>query len=298
MTLKNVLVHDDWQTRVREGKAQDLNRALVGLVTVAGALLILAGIQQASLAQRSASWYLAGGSIGALFAAVSMTQLSGGLQRGWLRALAAFGLLAGGVILSMPATQRTLLGIENAPNLGLVAAGALLVILGWGLLLRAWLGQREPRPAIWSQPGWWAPRVLAGLGGGVFVLFELYFATDFSNAPVLFGVSPSLFLRYLVYILGVRALGEELLFRRILFHQLYRRQRLGLWAALFVTALLNLVIYLVITPFIQAPVILAVYVLGPLLMALVNGLLYAKDGTILSSVICNTIFQVFLLQWF
>ncbi len=298
MTLRNVLIHDNWQTRVQEGKAQDLHRTLLGLVTVAGVLLILAGIEQASLAQRSASWYLAGGSIGALFAAVTMTHLSGGLRQGWLRGLVAFGLLASGVTLSMPATQRALLRIEDAPNLGLVAVGGLLVILGWGLLLQAWRGRSEQRPSTWSQPGWWAPRVLAGLSGGAFLFFELYFAADFSNAPVLFGISPSLVLRYLIYILGVRALGEELLYRRILFHQLYRRQRLGLWAALFVTALLNLVIYLVITPFIQAPVVLAVYILGPLLMALVNGLLYAKDGTILSSVICNALFQVFLLQWF
>ncbi len=298
MTLKNVLLHEHWQTRVREGRIQDLHRALVGLLTVALAILILAGIQRVPLDQRSANWYLAGANIGALFAAVSMTLLSGGLRRGWLEGLAAFGLLAGGGILSMPATQRAFLGAAWSQSLGLVALGGLLVALAWGLLLRRWWRHGAPWPMAWSRPGWWAPRVLAGLAGGVFVLFELYFATDFSDAPVLFGISPSLVIRYLVYILGVRALGEELLYRRILFHQLYRRQRLGLWAALFGTALLNLAIYLVIMPFIQAPVVMAVYLLGPLLMALVNGLLYAKDGTILSGVISNAIFQVFLLQWF
>jgi len=101
-----------------------------------------------------------------------------------------------------------------------------------------------------------------------------------------------LFAHQAVYGLAIRCAGEELIFRGAILQILLNRRLKGFWSAISISLPLNLAMYVVTMPSIRSPGMLAILLLGPSMMIIVNSALYLRRRTLVPPLICNGIFQV------
>ncbi len=299
MALKNIQVFEDWQLRAERGRALDRRRWWTGITIalVCGILMWVIGVLPTL--QKGTAWNLGNVLIGPLLVISGMLETTRRkYQHGWLLLATAYLVLASAAVLGTPALQREVFPGLHYPNIFVIVASIGLLAIGWSLLAKDLLREWAKRRLWLFAPEWWIPRVVLGIVGGLVIVWELSLAAYFSDSPATFGFNWALILRYSVYILGIRAVGEELIYRRLIFHYLYRRRQIGFWISAAIALSFNMLIYLAIMPENLSPSTLSLYILGPALMAITNSVLYAKDGTILSSVISNILFQLVFLRWF
>ena len=215
---------------------------------------------------------------------------------GWRRVLVfscAYLVLVTGILLGAVIIQRATSAPDSYSKVGLALSWAMMivpswVILGYGLL-------RHPSEALGRGLGaaWWLRAVLWGLFGGVFVTVYLGLSAYFSGLFLTRLQMPTLlFAHQLVYVLGIRCAGEELLFRGAVFQILHERRGKGFWAATMVSLPLNLGIYVATMPSFRSPAMLAVLLLAPSVMIVTNSALYLRQRSLVSPLVSNGLLHV------
>ena len=292
MSLEDVYVHDDWEERARRQQRSDQTRWRMALTTVALSLLMALFIRNMPFWQ-DVRWFLADGAAYALYLTVGAWAIAGP-SRGRTRLLSClYVVVIASVLLGAVATRQAA-SSEGAYRLAcLTVVGTALTIPGWSIL--GWVILKHPGEIVSHGVSglWWASRVLYGLLGGSFIVLQLFLSFSFSGLPMFqFRPPMPLLFQQLAYTLGLRSLGEELLFRGILFRYLYRRRGKGFWSATLITLVLNLAIYAVQMPPTDYPAFVALFLLGPSVMVITNSALYASEGSLISPSISNAVFQV------
>lgn len=292
MSLKDIYVHDDWEERARQDERSDQTRWRMALTTVALSILMALLIRNMPFWQ-DVREFLADGVAYASYLTVGAWAIAGP-ARGRTRLLSCLyvvviaGLLLGAVGTWQAATSE---GVHRLAWLTVV--GTTLTIPGWSIL--AWVILKHRGETVSHGLGGtrWASRVLYGLLGVSFIAVQLFLSFSFSGLTM-FGFRPPMpwVLRHLTYTLGVRSIGEELLFRGILFRYLYRQRGKGFWSATLITLVLNLAIYGLQIPSTHSPGRVALFLLGPCMMVITNSALYAWKGSLVSTSISNAVFQV------
>jgi len=292
MSLRDVYAHDDWEERARQRQRTDQTRWEMALATVGLSILMALLIRNMPFWQ-DVRWFLADGAAYALYLTVGALAILGSAQ-GRTRLLSClYVVVMAGILLGAAATRQAV-SSEGAYRLfWLTLVGAALIIPGWSIL--GWLILKRPREIVFDGLSgmWWASPVLYGLLGGSFVALQLFLSFSFSDLAV-FQFRPPMPLRFqhLAYTLGVRSIGEELLFRGTVFRHLYRRREKGFWNATLITLALNIAIYALQIPRTHSPAMMVLFLLGPSVMVIMNSALYALEGSLISPSISNAVFQV------
>ncbi len=286
MPLSVVQVREDWRDRariVRQKERQALRRTLfLVLVTV----FLVGGIAFSEV-DRFARAYIMEAVTGMLYLITGVMLLQGMKpQRGRLTLFGSL-LLVSGMLINIVLTLRR----SEEVVLPFVLRGAVPVVLGWLFLLAsAWGAKQWPstQNSILPTVGW---GLVGGMAGGIAVLvwsLSASFSAQFFTLPLL---TPLFWQRFLVNV-GLLAVGEEFLFRRVLFHLLYRRFDMDFWPATIVTLFANSAFYAVQIVFLfTAPDRAILFLLGPLLIVIINCALYALEGGLLSPLVSHVVFR-------
>lgn len=212
---------------------------------------------------------------------------------------AALGMYLGSVSISVIAGSLALghLEVPFRSDLSVpwtVPIGIVLFPLNW-LLLRT-IATEHPRE--FEMLGLRFPRsrwfLAFGILGGSLLSVHFFFTGALAELftpgwkpwPVMFW--------QLSLIVGLRSLGEELFFRGLIFHQLYRIRQGDFWVVSGVVALGNVLPYIGIG-WQGDPMLLAVFLFYVIALAVVNGLLYRISDSILPGVVSSVIFYFLVI---
>ncbi len=287
MPLSAVRVHEDWRNRARIAREKEQRALRRTLLLVLATVFLVRGVaflETDHLARVHVTEAVAGTVY--LIAGVMFLQ---GVETP-RRRLTLWGitLLVGGTVIHLFfVLRRTDTGVAS-----LALGGTLpVVFLGWSfLLINVWRARRWPitRDRLASAIGW---GLIGGMAGGLAVLV---WALSASFSALFF--SPSAFTllfwqRFLVNV-GLLSVGEEFLFRGVLFHLLYRRFDVNFWPATVVALFVNGAFYAVQMVFLfNAPDRAVLFLLGPLLIIIINCALYAWAGNLLSPLVSHVVFR-------
>jgi hypothetical protein len=217
-------------------------------------------------------------------------------QQGRPRAILALAFL---VIATLVAVATAPAGVARPYRLPLPAA--LLIPAMTGLLL---LYERRRNPpmarALGFVPGDWGYYALSGAAAGIALgLHMLLIAHFLPSPPAVHWPTPAGILWLACFVLGLRAAGEELLFRGLGYHLLVSSAKpLPLIVAQI--AGLNLLLYLM--PLAQAtpPALRLLGLIYGALLAVATTLLRYRSGSLVPGLACNALFVLFfsaVLPW-
>lgn len=292
MSLDAIYVHQNWAERARLQQRADTRRWRSALFAV-GCSLVLAILIRNLPFPPDMRWLLIDGAAFSLYLAVGAWANG---PPGWGRVLifsCVYAVLLTGILLGVVAIQQATSSAVPYPTSGLVLAWAMMMVAGWGALGYGLM--KHPSEALdhgipWP---WWLRAVLWGVLGGVFVTLYLGLSAQFSGLALTPLQTPTLFLIHqLVYTLGIRCAGEELLFRGAIFHVLHERRGKGFWFATLVSLPLNLAIYVATMPSVQSPAMMAILLLAPCVMVVANSALYLRQRSLVSPLISNGVLQL------
>lgn len=301
MSLRDVRVYTDWKRRGTDAHRSDVTHVTLCIVAVSVSVLLIVALQ--NLPFWTDNRLLLGNSLGAaLYLTVGSWIITPPRQRRLLQPLTRLLFMVAGILSGI-----ALINLAGAPEFasqgtGIAVLGialALLFLPGWVVSLSV-LRQYRETIASWKIDSiGWNQRFFYGLLGGSALVTYLVVTARFSELmPAETAGTPSYVAQHLVYILGFRSLAEELLFRGILFHTLYRRYNLTLIPATLIVTVLNSLIYIVSIPVATtSPDLVTLLILGPVIMSTVHTVLYARDGTIVSPFISNVMFQLGYLMF-
>jgi membrane protease YdiL (CAAX protease family) len=295
MFLKSMQVYDNWQARALLNQADDRARwrGAVFAVVVSLALVLLV---KAIPLQFGSTPLLAGGAASALYLLLGVAAIARVPPSHRYLFAPVYLLIVFGVLLSDLAMQQALASEIKSQWIRFLYLGVIaftLLVPGWSLL--GWVFFKNRRDMTQGLGlVWWLTQVLYGLGAGGLVALLVFLADSFSGVamPLSLPRLPLLF-QHAIYAIGLRAPGEEIFFRGIVYQYLYRRLGKGFWTATLITLPLNLAIYIVQIPRLGSPPLVALALIGPGLMAIASTALYARRGSLVASMINNALFQVF-----
>ena len=154
--------------------------------------------------------------------------------------------------------------------------------------------------ALGFVPGDWVYYALAGAAAGVALGFHMLLITRFlPSAPAVHRPSPAEILWLACFVLGLRATGEELLFRGLGYHLLVGSAR-PIPAIVAQIAGLNLLLYLMPLSQSTAPALWLVGLVYGALLAVATTLLRHRSGSLVPGLACNAVFTFFVaavLPW-
>jgi hypothetical protein len=292
MSLEAISVHNNWEERALLQQTSDQRRWRAALFAVACSLLLAIFVRNLSVVPQIRGLLVDG-------AAFSLYLTVGAWANGppgWRRVLVyccVYAILVAGILLGAVIIQRATSIPEPYSRVGLALSWAMMIIPSWVILGYGLL--RHPSEVLGRGLGavWWLKAVFWGLFGGVFVTLYLGLSAYFSGLVLTRLQMPTLlFAHQLVYVLGIRCAGEELLFRGAVFQILHESRGRGFWAAAMVSLPLNLAIYVVTIPSIRSPAMLAVLLLAPSVMIVANSALYLRQRSLISPLISNVILHV------
>jgi hypothetical protein len=292
MSLEAIRVHDNWEERALLQQTVDERRWRAALFAVVCSLLLAILIRNLSIVPQVRGLLIDG-------AAFSLYLTVGAWANGppgrWrvLMFSCVYAVLVTGILLGAVAIQRGTSALDSYSKASLGLSWAMMIIPSWTILGYGLL--KHPSEALRRglRGAWWLRAVLWGLFGGVFVTLYLGLSAFFSGLVLTRLQTPTLLLAHqLVYVLGIRCAGEELLFRGSVFQILHESRGRGFWAAAMVSLPLNLAIYVVTIPSIRSPAMLAVLLLAPSVMIVANSALYLRQRSLVSPVISNVILHV------
>jgi hypothetical protein len=292
MSLDAIGVHDDWKERARLQQKADQRRWRSALFAVACSL-VLATLMRNVPALPYVRLLLVDGVALSLYLAVGAWANGPSSQRRVVAFSSVYVVLVAGLFLGVVVIQRadSLSGSHLAVGLGL--AWSMMIIPGWGALCYGLMGSPSETLGRGVHWVWWLRAVLWGLLGGVFVTVYLALSARFGWLVLSRLETPSLFLAHrLVYIVGIRCAGEELLFRGAVFHVMHERRGKGFWVATLVSLPLNLAIYVAAMPPAQSPAAMTILLLSPCVMIVANSALYLRQRSLVPPLISNGVLQV------
>jgi membrane protease YdiL (CAAX protease family) len=154
--------------------------------------------------------------------------------------------------------------------------------------------------ALGLVPGDWVYFVLAGAAAGVALGFHMLLITHYlPTAPAAHRPTPAQLLWLACFVLGLRATGEELLFRGLGYHLLVGSAR-PVPAIVAQIAGLNLLLYLMPLSQSTVPALWLVSLAYGALLAVVTTLLRYRSGSLAPGLACNAVFVFFIaavLPW-
>jgi hypothetical protein len=227
-------------------------------------------------------WYLIGGEPGRQHARLAL-----------VRALALLVIATLGAVATAP---YGLIGRYRLP----LPLALLIPAATWLLLLRERRRAPPAGRALGLVPGDWVYFVLAGAASGVALGFHMLLITHFVPAvPAAHRPTPAQLLWLACFVLGLRATGEELLFRGLGYHLMVGSARPlpGIVAQI---AGLNLLLYLMPLSQSTAPALWLVSLAYGALLAVVTTLLRYRSGSLAPGLACNAVFVFFIaavLPW-
>lgn len=170
----------------------------------------------------------------------------------------------------------------------------------WLLLLRERRRVPPAARALGFVPGDWVYYALAGAAAGVALGFHMLLITRFlPSAPAVHRASPAEILWLACFVLGLRATGEELLFRGLGYHLLVGAAR-PTPAIVAQIAGLNLLLYLMPLSQSTSPALWLVGLVYGALLAVATTLLRHRSGSLAPALACNAVFIFFVaavLPW-
>ena len=170
----------------------------------------------------------------------------------------------------------------------------------WLLLLRERRRAPPVARALGLVPGDWVYFVLAGAAAGVALGFHMLLITHYlPTAPATHRPTPAQLLWLACFVLGLRAAGEELLFRGLGYHLLGGSSR-PIPAVVAQIAGLNLLIYLMPLSQSMNPTLWLLSLVYGALLAVAATLLRYRAGSLIPSLACNATFTLFVaavLPW-
>lgn len=296
LPLRDVRVYTDWKQRETDARRSDARDVALCLVTVTLSVVLVISIQ--NIPFWADSRLVLGNSLSAaLYLTVGAWIITPAHQRRLLRSFIHLLVMVAGILSSVALIQSAGSPQFGSQNAGIAVRGiavALLFLPGWLVSLSVLRHYRTSIDAWNIETIGWNQRIFYGLVGGSALVTYLVVTARFSAIPPAETAStPWYIAQHVMYILGFRSLAEELLFRGILFHLLYRRYNLTLVPATLIVIVLNSLMYVVSIPMAtMAPHLVTLFVLGPVVMSALHTVLYVQDGTIVSSFISNVMFQL------
>jgi membrane protease YdiL (CAAX protease family) len=170
----------------------------------------------------------------------------------------------------------------------------------WTLLLYEWRQAPPAARALGFVLGDWYYYALAGAAAGVALGFHMLLITHYlPSAPTVHRATPAEFLWLVCYVVGLRATGEELLFRGLGYHLLGGSSR-PIPAVVAQIAGLNLLIYLMPLSQSMNPALWLLSLVYGAVLAVATTLLRYRAGSLIPSLACNATFTLFVaavLPW-
>lgn len=138
-----------------------------------------------------------------------------------------------------------------------------------------------------------------GTMAGVLLLFQQLLAAVFAGIRLhVIPHEPLLYWQWFVTVVCVQAIAEEFIFRAAVFDYLHKVRGQSLWWAILVTFILNLLIYLPLTPSSLSPSQLTLYLLQPAMLSITCSMLWSWERGPSASLACNiTLRLLFMLLW-
>lgn len=291
MSLEDIYVHDDWEERAGLWQRVENQRWKTALVVV-GLSLAMAMLIRNMPIRGDLRMLLADGVAYGLYLSAGAWATVHPARSRKLLFVITYAVLVAGLPLSTVAAQYAA-SSQGADRLVCsIIAGSMLALPGWSIVSYAIFKQRGSTVSRGLNPVRLASAALFGLLGGVFITVHLSLSFHFSGLASL-GYRPmALLLQNLAYTVGVRAAGEEVLFRAVVFRYLHTSGGRGFWSSTLITLILNIAIYVVTMPPTDSLGMVALFLTGPSIMIITNSALYAWQGTLISPFISNVTYQV------
>ncbi len=294
MSLRNIRVYENWEERALLAEREAATRWRLAFIAVLLALP-LALAARSLLLDPTSDTFVADGVASSLYLVTGIIAVAHLSTIRMLFVAFLYIPLVLGIFLSDFAS-RVLPGSTDSPSatvLYLLTLSVTLVlpgasIIGWALFKNA---RDNIRGLAWVE---WANRILFGLVGGSAVALVQFLSPLLSNIPMSYSIPGwASSLQYVFYVIGLRSVSEELVFRGIIYRRLYQQRRMGFWAATLITLPLNLALYVLLMSPADPPGVKAVGLLGPCLMVIVNCALYTWEGGLIAPTVSNVVFQIF-----
>lgn len=143
---------------------------------------------------------------------------------------------------------------------------------------------------------WRLQATFLGTLAGILLLFQQLLAAVFAGAA-LHGIErqPLLYVQWVVTVVVVHSVAEELIFRGAIFDYLHKVRGIALWWSVFVTLLLNLLVYLPLIPPDLSPGQLTIFLLQPTMLAITCSLLWSWERGVNACLACNITFRLLLM---
>lgn len=292
MSLEAIRVHDNWEERALLQQTADERRWRAALFAVVCSFLLAIFVRNLSVVPHIRRLLVDGAAFSLYLTVGAWSNGPPGWRRGLIYCC-IYAVLVTGILLGAMIIQQATSISDSYARVGLALSWSMMivpswVVLGYGLL-------RHPSEALGRGLGaaWWMRAVVWGLFGGMFVTLYLGLSAYFSGLVLTRLQIPTLvFAHQLVYVLGIRCTGEELLFRGAVFQILHDRHGKGFWAATTVSLPLNLGIYIATMPSFRSPAMLAVLLLAPSVMIITNSALYVRQRSLVSPLVSNGLLHV------
>jgi hypothetical protein len=291
MSLEDIYVHDDWEQRSRLWQRIEGQRWKMALVVV-GLSLVMAILVKNMPIRGDVRMFLTDGVAYSLYLTAGAWAIAYPARGRKLLLYTTYAVLVAGLPFGTLAAQHAASSQGADRLVCFVISGSMLAIPGCGIVSYAILKYRGRAVSRGLDPMRLASAVLFGLLGGMFITLHLFLSFHFSGLHSLEYRPLALFFQDVAFTLGVRAAGEEVLFRGVVFRYLRTRAGKGFWGSTFITLALNIAIYVVAMPATDSPVTLTLLLMGPSIMIITNSALYAWQGTLISPFVSNATYQV------
>ncbi len=169
----------------------------------------------------------------------------------------------------------------------------LIVIAGTGLLV-----VHHCHQSIFCRilTSWRLKATFLGTVAGVLLMFQQLLGAEFAGASLLsIPFEPLLHVQWLVTVIFVQTIAEELIFRAVIFDYLHKVRGVSLWWALLTTLVFNVLVYLPLMPLNLPPEQITIYLLQPVMLAITCSVLWTWERGINACLACNITFRLLLM---
>ena len=143
---------------------------------------------------------------------------------------------------------------------------------------------------------WRLKAIFLGTVAGVLLMFQQLLGAEFAGASLVsIPFEPLLHVQWLVTVILVQAIAEELIFRAVIFDYLHKVRGMSLWWAVVTTLAFNLLVYLPLMPLNLPPEQITIYLLQPVMLAITCSVLWTWERGINACLACNITFRLLLM---